>query len=69
VGTFVLAESHASWSDFEDKPGTKPLRHMLEESFGAAEADAIYSRLIGAVESEDAEILQYRPDLSYVPAK
>jgi hypothetical protein len=69
VGTFVLAEAHPNWSDFEEKPGAKPLRHMLEEAFGAAEADAIYGRLIGAVESEDAEILQYRPDLSYVPAK
>jgi hypothetical protein len=69
AGTFVLAETHPNWSDFEEKPGAKPLRHMLEESFGASEADAIYSRLLGAIESEDAEILQYRQDLSYVPAK
>jgi len=69
AGTFVLAEAHPNWADFEAKPGAKPLRHMLEESFGAAEADAIYSRLLGAIESEDAEILEYRQDLSYVPAK
>jgi hypothetical protein len=42
---------------------------MLEDAFGASEADAVYGRLIGAIESEDANILQYRPDLSYVPAK
>jgi hypothetical protein len=69
AGTFVLTESHPSWADFEEKPDAKPLRHMLEESFGAAEADAVYTRLMGAIESEDTEILQYRPDLSYVPAK
>ncbi len=69
AGTFVLAESHPTWADFEEKLGAKPLRRMLEDSFGAAEADAIYSRLLGAIDSEDAEILQYRPDLSYVPAK
>jgi hypothetical protein len=69
VGTYVLTESHANWADFEDKPDVKPLRHMLEDAFGAAEADAIYSRLIGSIQSEDGEIIQFRPDLSYVPAK
>jgi hypothetical protein len=69
VGTYVLTESHASWADFEEKPDVKPLRHVLEDAFGAAEADAIYSRLIGSIQSEDGEIIQFRPDLSYVPAK
>jgi hypothetical protein len=69
VGTYVLTESHATWADFEEKPDVKPLRHMLEDAFGAAEADAIYSRLIGSIQSEDGEIIQFRPDLSYVPAK
>jgi hypothetical protein len=69
TGTFVLAEAHPNWSDFEDKPGAKPLRHMLEDAFGATEADAVYTRLLASVDSEDAQILQYRSDLSYVPAK
>jgi hypothetical protein len=69
AGTFVLAEPHGSWADFESKPDVKPLRHMLEDAFGAGEADAVYGRLIGAIDSEDANIVQYRPDLSYVPAK
>jgi hypothetical protein len=69
VGTFVLTESHASWADFEEKPDVKPLRHMLEDAFGAAEADAVYGRLVASIDSEDAEIIQFRPDLSYLPAK
>jgi hypothetical protein len=68
-GTFVLAEPHASWADFEDKPDVKPLREMLKDAFGQAEADSIYGRLEGAIETEYVEILQFRPDLSYIPAK
>jgi hypothetical protein len=69
VGTFVLVEPHATWADFESKPDVKPLRHMLEDAFGAAEADAVYGRLIGSIDHEDSEILQFRQDLSYLPAK
>ena len=69
AGTFVLSEPHANWADFEDKPDVKPIRHMLEDAFGAAEADAIYGRLMGAIRSEDVEIIQFRADLSYIPAK
>ena len=69
AGTFVLSEPHANWADFEEKPDVKPLRRLLEDSFGPAEADAIYGRLIGAIHSEDVEIIQFRADLSYIPAK
>jgi hypothetical protein len=68
-GTFVLAEPHANWADFEDKPDVKPFREMLKDAFGQNEADAVYERLEGAIQSESSEILQFRPDLSYVPAK
>jgi len=68
-GTFVLAEPHANWADFEDKPDVKPFRDMLKEAFGQAEADSVYDRLESAIESEYTEILQFRPDLSYIPAK
>lgn len=68
-GTFVLAEPHASWSDFEEKPGTKPFRDMLKEAFGQEEADSIYDRLENSIESEYTTIIQFRPDLSYIPAK
>ncbi len=67
-GTFVLAESHASWADFEEKPGVKALRDMLKDAFGQAEADSIYARLEGAIDSEYVELLRFRPDLSYIPA-
>ena len=68
-GTFVLAEPHANWADFEDKPDVKPFRDMLKDAFGQAEADSIYERLESSIESEYSEIIQFRSDLSYVPAK
>jgi len=68
-GTFVLAEDHANWADFEDKPEVKPFRDMLKDAFGQAEADSVYDRLENSIESEYSEIVQFRPDLSYIPAK
>jgi hypothetical protein len=68
-GTFVLALPHKSWAEFEDKPDVKPYREMLKEAFGQAEADSIVDRIDRSVERETSEILQFRPDLSYMPAK
>ena len=68
-GTFILAEPHANWADFEDKPDVKPFREMLKDAFGQGEADSVYERLEGAIQSESSEILQFRADLSYLPAK
>jgi hypothetical protein len=68
-GTFVLAEPHANWADFEDKPDVKPLREMLKDAFGQNEADSVYERLESSIQSESSEILEFRPDLSYIPAK
>ena len=67
-GTFILAEPHANWADFEEKPDVKPLRDMLKDAFGAAEADALYQQLESPIENESSEIIQFRPDLSYMPA-
>ncbi|MGH9756789.1 MAG: hypothetical protein ACRD4M_03565 [Candidatus Acidiferrales bacterium] len=67
--TYVLVESHANWADFEDKPEMKPLRDILKDSFGQAEADAVMRNLDDSVESESSSIIAYRPDLSYLPAK
>jgi quinol monooxygenase YgiN len=69
LGTFVLAEPHANWADFEDNPGVKPFHDMLREAFGPAEGDSVYDRVEGAIESEYSEIVQFRPDLSYIPGK
>jgi hypothetical protein len=67
-GTFILAEPRANWADFEEKPDVKPLRDMLKDAFGPAEADALYQQLESSIESEYSEIIQFRQDLSYMPA-
>ncbi len=68
-GLFVLAIPHKNWADFEDNPNVKPFRDMLKEAFGQAEADSIVERINQSVEKETSEILQFRPDLSYLPSK
>jgi len=68
-GTYVLALPRASWADFEENPSAKPFREMLKDAFGQAEADSIEARIDGSAESEYSEIIQFRPDLSYTPAK
>ena len=42
---------------------------MLKEAFGQAEADSIVERFDRSIEKETSEIIQYRPDLSYLPSK
>lgn len=69
TGTYVLVLPRASWSDFENKPGTKPFRDMLKEAFGQAEADSIVKRLDASIEAEWSETVEFRPDLSYMPSK
>jgi len=68
-GTFVLGEPHATWADFEDQPNIKPFHDMLRDAFGPVEGDSVYDRVEGAIESEYTELLQFRPDLSYIPGK
>jgi len=68
-GEWVLALPRNSWADFEDKPDVKPFRDMLKEAFGQAEADSIIDRLDHSVEKQTSEIIQFRPDLSYMPGK
>ena len=69
TGEFVLSLPHNNWADFEDKPDVKPFRDMLKEAFGRAEADSIVDRIDHSVEKETSEIIQFRPDLSYLPGK
>jgi len=69
IGTFVLVLPRASWADFGDKPDVKPFRDMLKEAFGQAEADSIVDRIDSSVQNETSEIIQFRPDLSYLPSK
>ena len=69
TGTYVLVLPRSSWADFEDKPDVKPFRDMLKDAFGQAEADSIVDRIDASVQSETSEIIQFRPDLSYLPSK
>jgi hypothetical protein len=68
-GTFVLVFPHKTWADFEDKPDVKPYRDMLKEAFGQSEADSIVDRLDRSIERESSDIIQFRPELSYLPSK
>ncbi len=69
TGEYVLSIPHNTWADFEDKPDVKPFRDMLKEAFGQSEADSIVDRIDHSVEKETSEIIKFRPDLSYLPAK
>ncbi len=69
TGVFVLSLPRKNWADFEDKPDMKPFREMLKEAFGQAEADSIVDRIDHSVEKQTSEIIQFRPDLSYLPGK
>ena len=69
TGEYVLSLPRNSWADFEDKPDVKPFRDMLKEAFGQAETDSIVDRIDRSVEKETSEIIQFRPDLSYLPGK
>ncbi|MFZ0706900.1 MAG: hypothetical protein WAM71_14935 [Candidatus Korobacteraceae bacterium] len=68
-GEWVLVIPHDNWAGFEDQPNVKPMRDMVKEAFGQAEADSIMSRIDSSVMSETSEIIQFRPDLSYIPGK
>jgi hypothetical protein len=68
-GTYVLTFDHANWASFEDNPAVKPLRDRLREAFGEQEAMSVIERLNASIESTYSDLIQIRPDLSYIPAK
>lgn len=68
-GEFVLAIPHQNWADFEDNPNVKPFREMLKDAFGQAQTDSIVDRINDSVLGETSEIIQFHPELSYLPAK
>jgi hypothetical protein len=67
--TYVLLVDHANWASFDDDPNVKPLRDILREAFGEQEAMSVIERLNGSIEGTYSEIVQFRPDLSYIPEK
>jgi hypothetical protein len=68
-GTYVLTIDHANWASFEDDPAVKPLRDRLREAFGEQEAMSVIERLNSSIESTYSDLVQPRPDLSYIPVK
>jgi len=68
-GTYVLTFDHANWASCEDNPAVKPLRDRLREAFGEQEAMSVIERLNGSIEGTYSDLIQPRPDLSYMPAK
>lgn len=68
-GTYVLLVEHANWASFEDDPNIKPLRDILREAFGEQESMSVIERLNGSIESTYNEVVEFRADLSYIPAK
>ena len=68
-GTYAAVIPRANWTDFEEKPDVKPFREMLKDALGQDEADSVLDRLNASVESVTTEIIQFRQDLSYIPAK
>jgi hypothetical protein len=68
-GTFVLVIPHANWADFEDKPEMKPFPDMLKDAFGPTEGESLLKRFDSDTASVNSEIIQFRPDLSYLPTK
>ena len=69
AGIYALSIPHANWADFDEKPGMKTFRQMLNDAFGEEEAESIVRRLDSSIESQTSEIIEFRPDLSYMPSK
>jgi hypothetical protein len=66
-GEYALTIDHANWASMEDDPAVKPLRDRLREAFGEQEAMSVIERINSAVESTYSDMIQIRPDLSYIP--
>lgn len=66
---WVVTIPHDNWASFADQPNTKPFTEMLRDAFGAGQADSLMDWFNESVMSERREIIQFRPDLSYLPGK
>ena len=68
-GTYVVSIPRANWAAFEQNPNVKPMAQVVTEAYGPDEGNSILAALDGSIESEYSEILQFRPDLSYMPGQ
>lgn len=63
----ILAMPRSGWSDFEPpKPG---IWQVAEEVYGATEGRMMRAMIGEAIKDEQNYVVQYRPDLSYVPGQ
>lgn len=67
--TYVVSFPRPHWADFEPNPNEKSIPQVLTEVYGVDEANSTMGAIDNSIESEYSEILKFRPDLSYVPAK
>jgi hypothetical protein len=68
-GTYVITYERANWASMGDDPAIKPLRDDLRAAFGEQEAMSVIERLNSSIDSTYSELMEFRPDLSYLPAK
>lgn len=67
--TYVASFPRANWAAFGPDPKVKPMPQVVTEAYGADEANSILATLTNSIKSEYSEILRFREDLSYIPAK
>ena len=66
---WVLVLPHDNWAGFADNPNIKPVRDMVKDAFGDKEMQSIFNSLTDSVMDQTSQIIQFRPDLSYIPGK
>jgi hypothetical protein len=68
-GTFVVSLARPHWADFDANPNEKPMDQVLTEAYGPDGMTSTMAALNNSIESEYSEIIKFRQDLSYIPAK
>lgn len=68
-GTWILVISHDAWASFDD-PAVKSPPEILRDAFGPNEGQAVVEQIENAMGGFfTSEVVEFRPDLSYFPAK
>src|ERR1039458_424762 len=63
--TFVLVVDHPNYADFAEP--AKSFNQLLAEAMGKDAAVAFMKGLDATLDSTEAQIIKFRPDLSYIP--
>jgi hypothetical protein len=67
--TYVASIARPHWADFEANPNEKPMAQVLAEAYGPGDGTSILAQIDSTIETEYTEILEFRPDLSYIPGQ